>query len=63
MGFEKLLKRLALTSSREWPGGPAPMLLTPPLSFAREYLGFGLFQVGPSCALFRRQAMLHSRLG
>ena len=47
---------LALTSSREWPGGPAPMLLTPPLSFAREYLGFGLFQVGPSCALFRRQA-------
>jgi glycosyltransferase involved in cell wall biosynthesis len=46
----------ALTSSREWPGGPAPMLLTPRLSFAREYLGFGLFQVGPSCALFRRQA-------
>jgi glycosyltransferase involved in cell wall biosynthesis len=45
----------ALTSSREWPGGPAPMLLTPRLAFAREYLGFGLFQVGPSCALFRRQ--------
>ncbi len=48
----------ALTSSREWPGGPAPMLLTPRLSFAREYLGFGLFQVGPACALFRRQAFL-----
>lgn len=49
---------LALTSSREWAGGPAPMLLTPRLSFAREYLGFGLFQLGPACALFRRQAFV-----
>jgi glycosyltransferase involved in cell wall biosynthesis len=47
---------IALTSGRDWPGGPAPMLLTPRLAFAREYLGYGLFHVGPAGALFRRQA-------
>ena len=34
------------------------MLLTPRLSFAREYLGYGLFHVGPAGALFRRQAFV-----
>jgi hypothetical protein len=48
----------ALTTSAPWSGGPCPMLLTPRLAYAREYLGHGLFQVGPSCALFRREAFL-----
>jgi len=43
----------ALSSSRNWPGGPCPMLLTPRLSYEREYLGTGLFQAGPASALFR----------
>jgi len=46
----------ALTTSRPWAGGPCPMLLTPRLAYSREYLGHGLFQVGPACALFRREA-------
>jgi glycosyltransferase involved in cell wall biosynthesis len=43
----------ALSSSRGWTGGPCPMLLTPRLSYEREYLGTGLFQAGPASALFR----------
>jgi hypothetical protein len=43
----------ALSSSRNWAGGPCPMLLTPRLSYEREYLGTGLFQAGPASALFR----------
>ena len=43
----------AMSSSRNWPGGPCPMLLTPRLSYEREYLGTGLFQAGPASALFR----------
>lgn len=43
----------ALSSSRNWPGGPCPMLLTPRLAYEREYLGTGLFQSGPASALFR----------
>jgi glycosyltransferase involved in cell wall biosynthesis len=39
----------AMSSSRNWPGGPCPMLLTPRLSYEREYLGTGLFQAGPAC--------------
>jgi glycosyltransferase involved in cell wall biosynthesis len=45
----------ALSTSRNWPGGPCPMLLTPKLSFEREYLGTGLFQAGPASALFRAE--------
>jgi glycosyltransferase involved in cell wall biosynthesis len=48
----------ALTTHRSWSGGPCPMLLTPHLAYAREFLGHGLFHVGPSCALFRREAFL-----
>jgi glycosyltransferase involved in cell wall biosynthesis len=44
----------ALTASRPWSGGAAPMLLTPAMCYAREYLGQGMFHVGPACALFRR---------
>jgi len=43
----------ALTGSRYWSGGPCPMLLTPRLSYQREFLGHGLFNGGPACALFR----------
>ena len=32
------------------------MLLTPRLAYEREYLGSGLFQLGPSSALFRTEA-------
>ncbi len=44
----------ALTASRAWPGGPVPMLLTPELAYERNYLGEGLFHLGPACAIFRR---------
>lgn len=40
--------------ARDWTGGPCPMLLTPKLAYQREFLGSGLFHVGPACALFRR---------
>jgi Glycosyl transferase family 2 len=43
----------ALSTSRDWPGGPCPMLLTPRMSYQREFLGGGLFQCGPASALFR----------
>lgn len=46
---------------REWAGGPLPMLSTPRMSYQREFLGTGMFSVGPGCALFRRETFL--RLG
>ena len=46
----------ALSSGRYWPGGPCPMLLTPKLAYEREFLGGGLFHVGPGGALFRTDA-------
>ena len=46
----------ALSASHAWPGGPAPMLLTPQRAYEREYLGGGLFQLGPAAALFRADA-------
>jgi hypothetical protein len=46
----------ALSGGHHWPGGPCPMLLTPELAYEREYLGSGLFHLGPSCALFRAEA-------
>jgi hypothetical protein len=51
----------ALSGSRDWPGGKCPMLLTPRLAYEREYLGAGLFQGGPACALFRTEVF--RRLG
>jgi hypothetical protein len=44
---------LALSASGQWPGGPCPMLSTPRLSYEREFLGSGLFHLGPASALFR----------
>jgi len=46
----------ALSASHAWPGGASPMLLTPRLAYEREYLGYGLFQLGPAAALFRADA-------
>jgi glycosyltransferase involved in cell wall biosynthesis len=46
----------ALSASHSWPGGPCPMLLTPRLAYEREFLGQGLFQLGPAAALFRTDA-------
>jgi glycosyltransferase involved in cell wall biosynthesis len=55
--IEPLLKEptaaFALSASHQWPGGPCPMLLTPRLAYEREFLGSGLFQLGPASALFR----------
>jgi hypothetical protein len=45
-----------LSTGRSWPGGPAPMLSTPRESYRREFLGYGLFNCGPSGALFRADA-------
>jgi glycosyltransferase involved in cell wall biosynthesis len=45
----------ALTSSRPWTGAPSPMLLSPRQSYQREFLGSGMFHVGPACALFRTE--------
>ena len=46
---------LALSGPRAWPGGPVPMLLTPRTAYEREFLGSGLFHLGPAAALFRTQ--------
>jgi len=46
----------ALSGSQHWPGGPCPMLLTPKLAFEREFLGSGLFHLGPAAAMFRTTA-------
>jgi glycosyltransferase involved in cell wall biosynthesis len=46
----------ALSGSRAWPGGPCPMLLTPRLAYEREFLGGGVFHLGPAAAMFRTEA-------
>jgi len=46
----------ALSGPGSWSGGPAPMLLTPRVAYEREFLGSGLFQLGPAAALFRTEA-------
>ncbi len=45
-----------LSTGRDWFGGPVPMLLTPRLSFQREFLGSGMFNSGPAGAIFRADA-------
>lgn len=42
--------------SKEWEGGPLPMLLTPHLCYEREFHGSGMFSLGPSSAMFRRDS-------
>jgi hypothetical protein len=51
----------ALSGSAPWPGAPCPLLLSPRLAYQREFLGSGLFHLGPACALFRTEAF--HRLG
>jgi glycosyltransferase involved in cell wall biosynthesis len=46
-----------LTTGKDWPGGPCPMLLTPRMSYQREFLGSGMFNAGPSGAIFRAEAL------
>ena len=46
----------ALSFGRTWPGGPCPMLLSPELAYAREFLGHGIFQCGPGGAIIRKSA-------
>jgi Glycosyl transferase family 2 len=46
-----------LSTGKDWPGGPCPMLLTPRMSYQREFLGSGMFNAGPSGALFRADAL------
>ena len=45
----------ALSASGYWPGGPCPMLLTPVRAYEREFLGTGVFHLGPAAAMFRTQ--------
>ena len=45
----------ALSTGWNWLGGPCPMLLTPELSYTREFLGHGMFNQGPASALFRTE--------
>ena len=46
----------ALSGASYWPGVQCPALLTPQLAFEREYLGSGLFNLGPAGAMFRTEA-------
>ncbi|MBI1725717.1 MAG: glycosyltransferase family 2 protein [Candidatus Rokubacteria bacterium] len=50
-----------MSTRTSWPGGPCPMLLTPRMSYQREFLGSGLFMCGPAGALFR--ATVFAELG
>lgn len=43
----------ALSASHHWPGGACPMLLTPRQIYEREFLGAGVFHLGPAAAMFR----------
>lgn len=43
----------ALSGACSWTGGPSPMLLSPAMCYEREFLGTGMFNRGPSNALFK----------
>ena len=47
----------AMTAGKNWSGGPCPMLLSPRMSYLREFLGQGLFHCSPSGALFRTEVL------
>jgi glycosyltransferase involved in cell wall biosynthesis len=52
----------ALSTGHSWSGGPCPMLLTPRMSYQREFMGTqGLFMCGPASAMFRTEVF--RRLG
>jgi glycosyltransferase involved in cell wall biosynthesis len=47
-----------LSLSRDFAGGPCPMLLTPRMSYQRDFLGYDrMFQGGPACGLFRAEVL------
>lgn len=46
---------IALSSGWNWEGGPCPMLLSPRMAYEREFLGSGMFYLGPGGALFRTE--------
>ena len=48
-----------LSLSRDWAGGPAPMLLTPRMLYQREFLSYDRpLLAGPACGLFRTRVFL-----
>lgn len=47
----------ALSGPRYWPGAVCPALSTPAMSYEREFLGAGMFNLGPASALFRTDAL------
>lgn len=49
---------IGLSLPRSFSGGPVPMLLTPRLSYQREFLGMGMFYGGPAAGIFRRKEFL-----
>lgn len=49
---------IGLSLSKAFMGGPSPMLLSPRLSYQREFLGQGMFSGGPPCGIFRRAEFL-----
>lgn len=49
---------IGISLGRSFPGGPSPMLLTPRLSYQREFLGGGIFSGGPACGIFRRSVFM-----
>jgi glycosyltransferase involved in cell wall biosynthesis len=46
---------IALSRGSFWLGGPSPMLLTPRMSYQREFLGGRMFMCGPGGAMFRSE--------
>ena len=50
---------LGLSLSKDFPGGPCPMLLTPRMSYQRDFLSTDrMFLGGPACGLFRTDVFL-----
>jgi hypothetical protein len=47
---------LAASGHTAWAGGPCPMLLTPAQCYEREFVGAGLFMLGPAGMLLRTDA-------
>lgn len=47
---------LAASGHTAWAGGPCPMLLSPSQCYSREFLGAGLFMLGPAGMMFRSAA-------
>lgn len=46
---------VGLSHAKKWPGGPCPILLSPHDAYAREFLGYGVFQCGPAGSIIRTE--------